>query len=46
MFQIAANILGRPERANWKNCLVSDDDEIKNVETFRALFKPFDFTQG
>jgi hypothetical protein len=41
---VAAHVLGRPERANWKNCLQSEEQETALAEAFRTAFEPFDFT--
>ena len=40
--EVAANALDRPDRANWKNCLLSEEEEVKATETFRGDFEPFD----
>jgi hypothetical protein len=42
--EIAANAIQRPERANWKNCQQSEEEEATLVEKFRKLFERFDFT--
>jgi hypothetical protein len=42
--QVAANAMGRPEKANWKNNLLSDSEEEQLAEKYRAAFGPFDFT--
>lgn len=41
---VAAQILGCLDRANWKNCLLAEDGEIALTEKFRASFEKFDFT--
>ena len=41
---IAANVLGTPERANWKNCLVGEEAEGLLSTRFRSSFEEFDFT--
>lgn len=43
--ELAAAILGQPERGHWKHCLLEEDEEVKLTDTFRDLFSPFDFTQ-
>lgn len=39
-------MLGNPQRANWKNCIVSEEEEIKLVEEIREAFIPYDFTSS
>lgn len=41
---IASEIFDAPEKADWKQCVVSKEEEIKYVKEFRQLFEPFDFT--
>jgi hypothetical protein len=41
--QIAANVLGMPQRANWKNCVLSDREEGMLAERVKTAFGPFDF---
>ncbi len=41
---VAANLLGNPERANWKNCLLTEVEEEHLAGRFRTDFEPFDFT--
>ena len=41
---VAAHVLGRPERANWKNCLQTEEQETALAEAFRTAFEPYDFT--
>lgn len=41
---MAANILGQPERALWKNCVLSEKEEIIIGEKFRKSFEDYDFT--
>ena len=40
--EVAANALNRPERANWKNCLLSENEEVTATENFRKVFERFD----
>jgi hypothetical protein len=42
--QIAAKALGCPERAHWKNCVVSGEEETRLAEGFKQVFRPFDWT--
>ena len=37
-----ARALGTPERADWKNCLLSAEETASNVDELKALFKGFD----
>ena len=41
---VAAHILGRPERSNWKHCLQTDEEEHQLADRVRASFEPYDFT--
>eukprot|EP01027_Heterolobosea_sp_BB2_P019096 GEZU01026826.1.p1 GENE.GEZU01026826.1~~GEZU01026826.1.p1 ORF type:complete len:168 (+),score=53.89 GEZU01026826.1:121-624(+) len=40
----ASEILGLKERAHWKNCQSSMEEEAELAKKFRASFKDFDFT--
>lgn len=42
--ELAARILGCPERAQWRNCVLGTEEEEAKVANFRQLFEPFDFT--
>lgn len=42
--QLVAEIIQRPERAHWKNCLLSDSAESNLAENFRENFHAYDFT--
>jgi hypothetical protein len=42
--EIAANAIQRPDRANWKNCQQSEEEETELAEKFRKAFERFDFT--
>jgi hypothetical protein len=42
--ELAATTLEKPERANWKNCLLSEDEEEVLADKFRKLFEKYDFT--
>jgi hypothetical protein len=44
--EVAAEILGQPERGHWKHCLLPEDEEAKMCDSFREEFAPFDFTLG
>lgn len=37
-------ILNKPNRVEWKECVVSRDEEDKIVQRIRKDFEPFDFT--
>ena len=39
---LAAQVLGQPERAQWKKCLVSQEEEERLAADFREAFAPFD----
>ncbi|XP_023178253.1 CWF19-like protein 1 homolog [Drosophila hydei] len=38
------NLLNCDEKVNWKDCLLDNEEEKANVDDFRKLFAPFDFT--
>lgn len=42
--ELAANVIGDPDKAHWKNCIVSEDQEKTQTDNFRELFGAFDFT--
>lgn len=42
--EIAANTIQKPDRANWKNCQQSEEEEVELVDKFRKSFERFDFT--
>lgn len=42
--EVAAQVLGQPEKAHWKHCLVSQEEEEKLAAEFRERFAEFDFT--
>jgi len=37
-----ANLLGCPDRIDWKTCVDTKEDEAKLTQEFRTLFTPFD----
>jgi hypothetical protein len=39
------NVLGVPERKEWKACAKSEDEEKAMAQAFRKAFAPFDFTR-
>jgi hypothetical protein len=41
--EMMAELLGRPERADWKACTAgSPEEEAAATEVFKAKFKPYD----
>ena len=42
--EVAALIIDKPEKANWKNCVVSENEEETLSEKFKGVFEKFDFT--
>ncbi|TIC67487.1 hypothetical protein E3Q01_01253 [Wallemia mellicola] len=40
--QVLANVLGIPDRADWRNCELPDDQETEIANDFRNAFNPFD----
>ena len=43
--QVAAELAGVPDRADWKKCQISPDEEAARTERFKAQFKPYDIMQ-
>ncbi|KAL1422911.1 hypothetical protein MTO96_021632 [Rhipicephalus appendiculatus] len=37
-------VLNLPDKADWKDCKMSRDEEVSMVAEFRKQFEPFDFT--
>lgn len=42
--EIVAHMMNQPERAFWKNCLLSEEEETENAERVRTSFAAFDPT--
>lgn len=42
--EIAAIVLGKPERSNWRNCCMSEQEETNLTSKFKADFAKYDFT--
>lgn len=40
--EVMAGLLKMPDRADWRNCKLSKDEEVKLVEAFKSQFKSFD----
>ncbi len=43
--QVAAELAGVPKRADWKQCMVSPDEEAARTENFKAQFQAYDIMQ-
>ncbi|KAF9547374.1 GPI inositol deacylase [Mortierella hygrophila] len=41
---VLADVLGLPDRAHWKRCVKTTDEERKDSDAFKAVFRPYDFT--
>ncbi|KAK3847338.1 MAG: CwfJ C-terminus 1-domain-containing protein-like protein [Linnemannia gamsii] len=41
---VLADVLGLSERAHWKRCVKTSEEERKDSNAFKAEFRPFDFT--
>ncbi|RUS21953.1 CwfJ C-terminus 1-domain-containing protein-like protein [Endogone sp. FLAS-F59071] len=41
---VLAKILGTPDRADWKACPQSEDEEKRDAQAFKNAFREFDFT--
>ena len=37
-----ARVLGLPERADWKTCALSEEEDSRDVEIFKKVFEPFE----
>ena len=42
--RVVAKLLGLEDRLVWQECEQTEQEEINDVEAFRAAFKPWDFT--
>ncbi|KAH9613031.1 hypothetical protein KSS87_006795 [Heliosperma pusillum] len=40
--EVLSGLLKIPDKADWRNCKVSQDEEVKMVEAFKSQFKAFD----
>ncbi|CAO2841546.1 unnamed protein product [Amaranthus hypochondriacus] len=40
--EVMAGLLKMPDKADWRNCKLSKDEEVKLVEDFKLQFKNFD----
>lgn len=43
--EVLADLAGVPERASWKQCSSSPEEERRRVERFKQLFQPYDIVQ-
>ncbi|CAK0784495.1 hypothetical protein CVIRNUC_007699 [Coccomyxa viridis] len=43
--EVMAQLAGAPDRADWKKCMISPDEEASRTESFKAHFKPYDIMQ-
>jgi len=43
--EVAAALLGMPEKTQWKNCELSPEEEEKLVDKLREEYGPYDITQ-
>lgn len=41
---VLADVMETPDRSHWKRCVKTSDEERKDSNAFKAVFKPFDFT--
>lgn len=41
-----AELLGVPEKVNWKKCELSKPEEAKMVEDLKLAYAPYDFNEG
>ncbi|KAK0196580.1 CwfJ C-terminus 1-domain-containing protein-like protein [Armillaria mellea] len=40
--QVLVNLLNTPSRADWKACMLSEDEDKSDAQAFKAAFAPFD----
>ncbi len=43
--EVLAQLTGVPERADWKQCKVTAEEETANTEAFKDSFKDYDIMQ-
>ncbi|KAJ7578407.1 CwfJ C-terminus 1-domain-containing protein-like protein [Mycena floridula] len=43
--EVLVTLLDMPDRADWKACMLSDEDDRADALAFKTAFKPFDPTQ-
>ncbi|KAF9144130.1 hypothetical protein BGX30_013668 [Mortierella sp. GBA39] len=41
---VLADVLGLPDRAHWKRCVKTTEEERMDSNAFKAVFSPYDFT--
>jgi hypothetical protein len=39
--EVVASIIGKPERAAWKNCAATKEEEAQAVEKFNTFFSEY-----
>ncbi|KAG2442256.1 hypothetical protein HYH02_009740 [Chlamydomonas schloesseri] len=44
--EVLADLAGVPERAGWKACALTPEEEAARVERFKQLFQPYDIMAG
>lgn len=42
--RVIADVMGVPQRAHWKDCIRTDQQEAMDAESFKKVFRPFDFS--
>jgi hypothetical protein len=40
--EVLADLAGAPERASWKACSLSKDEETQRVEAFKSKFSAYE----
>jgi hypothetical protein len=43
--QVLADLRGTPERADWRACKLTTQEEAEMAEAFKEMFKPFDIME-
>jgi hypothetical protein len=39
--QALASLLGKPERLDWKVCMLTEEEDRADAQAFKAAFAPF-----
>jgi hypothetical protein len=42
--QVMAKLLGLEDRMEWRDCVQTQEEEVKDVEAFKEAFKAFDYS--
>ncbi|KAL6080579.1 CWF19 like cell cycle control factor 1 [Balamuthia mandrillaris] len=42
--EIAAALMGQPEKADWRQCVLTKEEEVQLAKDFKKAFRPFDWS--